>query len=304
MTTVEVFEIDDDFDPLEGFDEAAEEDETRPDTDYQLPVIPDADKSVVPEVAPATPQERIEQLLKGIPGQTPRILHAVELSREGCAFDELVARLDADCPNETSVYDAGQIVRLLEHAGALNVSEEAPDGEGAARDASPATEPCAGEGAEVAEKGAPAVDAADVADVEGVAGVAEAAETAEGTEAAAQPCYLTVTPAPKRVYTATPEGIAALDAFQDENAAYAILMQEPQYLPIYREILEMTSTEGGAVTKALDAAIDVNPLCAEPRRFCGYFLGKLEMLDAVAFRATWVATERGARLLASDIFAN
>ena len=119
MSDMDVFVIDDDFDPLADL-ELVEEGEGQ-ETDY-MPPIPDADKSVMPEVVPLTPQERIEKLLAGIPGQQFRLLRAVELCVEPKTLDEVVEVLDVEHPQRASVYDAAQVVRLLERDGALELS--------------------------------------------------------------------------------------------------------------------------------------------------------------------------------------
>ena len=67
MSDVDVFVIDDDFDPLADLSlDDGERDDAE--ADY-LPPIPDADKSVVPPVVPLSATERIEKLLAGIPGR-------------------------------------------------------------------------------------------------------------------------------------------------------------------------------------------------------------------------------------------
>ena len=104
MSDVDVFVIDDDFDPLADLSlDDGERDDAE--ADY-LPPIPDADKSVVPPVAPLSATERIEKLLAGIPGQQFRLLHAVEFCTEPKTMDEAVANLDAAYPNTTSCSSA------------------------------------------------------------------------------------------------------------------------------------------------------------------------------------------------------
>ena len=125
MSDVDVFVIDDDFDPLADLSlDDGERDDAE--ADY-LPPIPDADKSVVPPVVPLSATERIEKLLAGIPGQQFRLLHAVEFCTEPKTMDEAVADLDAAYPNTTSVYGSAQVVQLLERDGALEriVDEDA-----------------------------------------------------------------------------------------------------------------------------------------------------------------------------------
>lgn len=251
MSDIDVFTIEDDFDPLA--DLAFDEDERdEAEIDY-LPPIPDAEKSVLPPVVPLTDEERIEKLLAGIPGQQFRLLHAVEFCTEPKTMDEVVADLDAAFPTTTSVYSAAQLVQLLERDGALErlVDEEAT---------------------------VPAVTADEDGD------------------------FISVTPAAPCSYRATSAGLDAVAARMDVNRVLEKITEEERYLPIYQRVLEMIAREGGCPTKELDAAVDADPVCAEPRRFCGFFRGKLEETGAIAWRDTWVITDLGRGVLASGVF--
>lgn len=301
MADVEVFEIDDDFDPLEdvGFDGDPQDDDARPDTDYQIP-IPDADKSVVPEKRELEPRERIARLLKGMPGQGPRLLHAIDLAREEVGASGLVAALDSAFPREVGVYGSSQVIRLLEEAGALSVRIERVDSEqGESLDGCPEVNNACTCGSEAAKDEAEdacgkTVDRVDVRADASCAGGTDVSESG--------PAYRVPTPEAVRWYKATPEGLAVLEARGGVSAVRAALLEEPRYLALFKRILEMASAEGGASMKELDAAVNADPLCAEPRRFCGYFLGKLERLGAVRFEGSWVATSLGREALASDLF--
>lgn len=265
MNTVEAFEIDDDFDPLADF--GPDEDDDTQGADY-MPPIPDAELSRMPEIIPLTPAESIGKLVIGIPGQRFRLLHAVDFCNEPHTLEEIVADLDAAFPRDVSVYSAAQIVQLLEEAGALEAEEPAseegadPSGEHPTPDA--------------------LLDGNESSDDEG--------------------SFLTVVPAAPRLYTATEAGRKAVEESCGEHVVYGALTEEERYLPLYRTILEMVSEPGGCPTKELDAVIDIDPLCEEPRRFCGYFLGRLESTGAIMWRDTWVATDLGKTALASDLF--
>lgn len=257
MSDVDVFVIDDDFDPLADLSlDDGERDDAE--ADY-LPPIPDADKSVVPPVVPLSAAERIENLLAGIPGQQFRLLHAVEFCTEPKTMDEAVADLDAAYPNTTSVYGSAQVVQLLERDGALGriVDEDAAH--------------------------AAAGDAADaLAEDEG---------------------FISVTPAPPCRYRATQAGLDAVAAHVNEGLVAEKIEEDERYLPIFQRVLEMCAREGGCPTKELDQAVDGDPLCQEPRRFCGFFRGKLEETGAIEWRDAWTITDLGRSVLASGLFA-
>lgn len=255
MSDVDVFVIDDDFDPLADLSlDDGERDDAE--ADY-LPPIPDAEKSVVPPVASLPVAERIEKLLTGIPGQQFRLLHAVAFCAEPKTMDEVVADLDAAYPAATSVYGAAQVVRLLARDGALERIEDEVDDAGT-------------------------VDAA--------------APIEEGD-------FISVKLAASCRYRATQAGLDAVAAHVNESLVVEKIVEDERYLPIFQRVLEMTAREGGCPTKELDQAVDGDPLCQEPRRFCGFFRGKLEETGAIEWRDSWTITELGRSVLASGVFA-
>lgn len=278
MNDVEVFEIDDDFDPLEDIENETEDQE--PDADY-LPPIPDAELSKVPAPVVLSPEELIERLITGIPGQRFRLLHAVDFCAEPHTFNDIVADLNEAFPDDVSVYDAAQIVQLLEDAQALeSMRPESEEYEESDRTEGPLT----------SAEGTPRGEKAVVSD------------TTSATQPDDESAYLVVKQASPRIYTATPAGLAAVEASCGDHVVIAMLTEDEQYLPLYRTILEMTSQPDGCPTKELDAIIDPDPLCANPRKFCGYFLGRLEKTGALTWRSSWIATDIGKRILASEIF--
>ena len=254
MKDITVFELDDDFDPLEDIESETADQEH--DTDY-LPPIPDAELSRVPTPVALTPDELIERLITGIPGQRFRLLHAVAFCETPHTLDEIVADLAEAFPTDVSVYDGAQLVQLLEEAQALSSERSEED------------------------------------------------SAIEGElEPAGDEDYIMVKPAAPRFYTATAPGLDAVKTSCGEHVVYALLAEEPRYLPLYKTILDMTSQPQGCPTKEMDAVIDTDPLCVDPRRFCGYFLGRLEKAGALVWRTSWITTDLGKSVLASDIFSD
>lgn len=283
MSDVEAFVIDDDFDPLADLDlDEGERDDAE--AGY-LPPIPDADKSVVPPPVELSPAERIEKLLAGMPGQQFRLLRAVELCAEPRTLEEAAAALDEAHPSPTSVYSSVQVIQLLERAGALERLEDEGAGDAPAEGEEDRATEAMGESAD-----------ADIAP-----SAAEDGEAlAEGEEPEGD--FISVTPAPPCRYQATQAGFDAIAAHVNEDRIVQKIVEEKRYLPIFQRVLEMTAREGGCPTKELDAAVDGDPLCAEPRRFCGFFRGKLEETGAIEWRDTWTITDLGRSVLASDLF--
>lgn len=286
MSDIDVFTVDDDFDPLADLDLDPEELEV--DYDYQVP-IPDADKSVVPPKPVLSAQERIEKLLVGMPAQQFRALRAVELCEQPQTMEAVAAQLDAEYPHQVSVFSSAQIVALLERAGAL---EKLVD-EGTASDAAAGADETSSE-----SLGEPAGESSTDSS-------AKPANSSGALSDAASVEYLTVTPVPPALYQATEAGLRAVADHINVRVIEDMLTEEPWYLPIYERILSMCATESGERTKTLDAAVDGDELCAEPRRFCGYFRGKLEESGALVWNGTtWKTTELGKQAMDAGAFAD
>lgn len=134
--------------------------------------------------------------------------------------------------------------------------------------------------------------------IEDVAAQAAGAEVADEE----QGDFISVVPAAPCRYRATQAGLDAAAAYVSEARIIEKITEDKRYLPIFQRVLEMTAREGGCPTKELDQAVDGDPLCAEPRRFCGFFRGKLEETGAIVWRDTWTITDLGRRVLASGVF--
>lgn len=135
--------------------------------------------------------------------------------------------------------------------------------------------------------------------------VDESAEDAAGATVPAEDegDFISVTPAAPCRYRATRAGLDAIAAHVNESLVVEKIVEDERYLPIFQRVLEMTAREGGCPTKELDQAVDGDPLCQEPRRFCGFFRGKLEETGAIEWRDSWTITELGRSVLASGVFA-
>lgn len=266
----ESFTIEDDFDPLSDID--LDEYDQDGDADYLAP-IPDADKSVVPPKVELPPEQRIEKLIAGMPGQLHRLLHVVEVCREPQTLEQAAKALEQAYPQGASVFEPTQIVLLMCQAGALEKLESKPEDEGTVTSAAESL-------------------ATDVTQ-----------PTAEAA-AASEPELVSVTPAEPATYTATEAGLKALTGRSGVKVVLELVQEKPQYLPIYQRVLEMCNVEGGSAVGPLNKAVDSDPLLQEPRLFCTYFLNKLEGAGALVWRDAWRITQAGRDALASGVFAN
>ncbi len=293
MEKVEVFELEDDFDPLADAGlELETDDEYAGGIEYQAP-IPDADKSVVPEAVELPPAERIDKLVAGIPGQKFRILSAIKICDEPKTLEVAADELEEAYPQGTSVYDAIRIIELLHDAGALVcVDEEGNeiDLDAVAEEADEA--PAADAGAAVAAVADAAEEAAEEARVDAIS-LDELDVEYDEVEKEAPVFYL-----------ATEAGKDAVERMWSASAAFDVVNNEPQYLSVWKKVLQMCSEEGGATKKAVADALDAHPILQEPRRWCQYFLEKLKNVNALEFDTAWVITDIGKQLLADEIFAD
>lgn len=303
MSDLEVFEIDDEFDPLADDSLEDMEEEQDPNDEYSVPKIPDADRSVIPEPIILTSAEKIEKLLKGIPGQQFRILACVQAcAQEPVELAQIIDEVDASYPLMGSVYSTGRLVQLLEEAGAIDRIEpdDEPQEEEGEAEAAPADE--------AADEGA-----SDEADADGAAVEDSVDDDAADDESVRPLDYLVVDPGQEYVevelarpctFMATQAGLEAVEARTGMEHMQELLDAEPQYIPVYKRVLTMCSAPEGRLVQEINAVIDPDPICKEPRRFSTYFLRKLEMIGAVRFVDTWQTTSYGSKALELGLLAD
>ncbi len=294
MEKIEVFELEDDFDPLADAGlELETEGEYAGGIEYQVP-IPDADKSVVPEAVELPASERIEKLIAGIPGQKFRILSAIKVCDTPKTLEVAAEELEEEYPQGTSVYDAVRIVELLHGAGALVCVDE----EGNEIDLNAVSE----EKSEVAL----ANNAETIAAVDEHKG-SEVGEDARVDSISLDELDVEYDEVEKEApvfYVATEAGKTAVEDMWSTSAAFKVIRDEAQYLPIWKKILQLCCAEGGVTKKEVADAVDAHPLLQEPRRWCQYFLEKLKNVNALEFTTGWKITDIGKQLLADEVFAN
>jgi hypothetical protein len=109
--------------------------------------------------------------------------------------------------------------------------------------------------------------------------------------------YLEVEQVDPGLWQATPEGLEIVDE-QDDFAKVKILLgKEPQYEDIYRKIMDFCTEEGGRSAKEIDNLVNDEPILESPRRYSGYFVGRLEREGAIEWRDGWVLTDTGSKIL-------
>lgn len=276
----ELLAEDDLFDP---FDEEEESPDEQP-----LVGAPLEEADVAPAVAEAqgapdtrTPQEHFEDLMKSMPGQRRTLLALVGYCREPKTGAEMDVRTSELLEYNFSVYSPVVFRELLENAGAIRYVplDEPPVPDGAAAAAQETGEP----------QGACASVPADGGEV--------VSERYFDGEEEVEIDFLEVPEERPGLWQATPEGLEVVDAQDDEGAIRELLGKEPVYLDIYHQILDYCCEQGGRSAKELDRLVNGSPLLEEPRRYSGYFVGRLERKGALEWRGGWCTTDAGRAMI-------
>lgn len=251
------------FDPLQGFNFTGKEDD--PDYEEYIPPIekPDDYDEPAPVVEEVPAEERIAALFRGMPGHEKLLAHIIEFCEEQQDSEEVYAELEAYRGSAVALYSADTLCANLLRAGALEMI--VLDDEAAEIDTA------ANEGAE------DTVEATD-------------SDTAPDT----QRVELT-----RFAYVSTPEGRTAAAAVRAEvpRAQEKLFESDGMYLPIYLRILQAAAPGEGLSKKAIDAMVDKDPICANPRRYSGYFVKALEAAEAMRFDNLWYITDYGRQFL-------
>ncbi len=108
-------------------------------------------------------------------------------------------------------------------------------------------------------------------------------------------------PEPQRpsFWVATQAGLD-LVAEHDPRAHVAQMLEdEACYMPVYRELLEKLA-DGPMTKKEIDVIVRANPASESPRRLGGYFVDRLERIEAIEWTGAWSITEIGRELLDNE----
>ncbi len=205
---------------------------------------------------------RVADAFDALPGNQRVLMAVLQACKEPCTAQDLDALMEPIMASNRSVHTAVELRRALEDHGAIRYVQSDEE--------------------QLAE--AQAQDAADN-------GEAEVPEIDE------EGYYVVSTPAPG-TWQLTEAGREYLEG--DPLGAYArdlLEGREPQYAPVYRELLELLA-EGPATKPEVDKVAESNPLTQEPRMYGGHFVGELEKAGLAAWDGAWVITQLGRETLA------
>lgn len=248
--------------------------------EYVPPIEKPEEGEELPEQAPLSPlpvEERLAKTVKGMPGQKRLLYAVIDWCREEHDEREIVEYIAACTAGTVEIYAPETILRLLERSGALICTNAQEVEEAAARqDAEPREEAVEGDPADAVQAADEEVDAVTV-------------EFDEEEMVGAEP--------PCRRYLASPEALSVVAADDPCGVFASFLADNMVYAPIFERILVACDEEGGCVKKRIDALVDTDPLCQNPRRFSGYFVDKLEEAGAIEFLNGWHTTDTGRAML-------
>lgn len=213
-----------------------------------------------PDFRPA--RVRIEDLLKSMPGHRRTLLRIIDFCREEKTGAEMDARIEELLKFNFSVFSPVIFRELLEKAGAIQYL--------------PSEEELTAQETGNTVQSESFFDGEEEVELEYL----EVEEVAPGT------------------WLATEDGLAIVDEQDDYARMKELLGKEPQYESVYRLIIEDCDVEGGRSAKTLDDLVNDLEILQEPRRYSGYFVGRLEREGAIEWVGGWKTTEVGRAILA------
>ena len=247
------------------------------------------------EETPASDAERLAKLVDTMPGQTKMLMRILDFCRERRSVEEVLAAVAGWQKLNFSVYEPAVLCGLLEKAGGLDHVNE---------DGTPYVQP--DEGSTSSTTLEDAQDATDEksADQAGAApaGESELGEGPEGEEPSDEDFDDSCAePEPQRpsFWVTTQDGLDLVAEHNPRAHVAQMLEDEAYYMPVYRELLEKLA-DGPMTKKEIDVIVRANPASESPRRLGGYFVDRLERIEAIEWTGAWSITEIGRELLDNE----
>ena len=247
------------------------------------------------EEAPASAAERLAKLVDTMPGQTKMLTRILDFCRERRATQEVLDAVAAWQKLNFSVYEPAVLCGLLEKAGGLDHVNE---------DGTPYVQPDEGTASSATlEDAQDATDEKQADQAEGVLTQEPSLEGEAGTDEVSEEDFddSCAEPEPQRpsFWVSTQAGLD-LVAEHDPRAHVAQMLEdEACYMPVYRELLEKLA-DGPMTKKEIDVIVRANPASESPRRLGGYFVDRLERIEAIEWTGAWSITEIGHELLDNE----
>ena len=244
---------------------------------------------------PASAAERLTKLVDTMPGQTKMLVRILDFCQERRVTDEVLNAVAAWQKLNFSVYEPAVLCGLLEKAGGLeHVNEDGtPYVQREDADAPQVVWDDAQDEAD--EKKGDQAEAVPAGEA-GLVGELEGGEVPE--EDFDDSC---AEPEPQRpsFWVTTQAGLDLVAEHNPRAHVAQMLEDEACYMPVYRELLEKLA-DGPMTKKEIDVIVRANPTSESPRRLGGYFVDRLERIEAIEWTGAWSITEIGRELLDNE----
>jgi hypothetical protein len=239
------------------FDPLADEDESPFDEELTAIGMTEVLQSTNGQSQDLPPSERISSLFASMPSLEPVLFGIIEFCREPRSGGSVNERTADLTLHRYSIYSSVTLRKLLEQAGALEYLAPSPD-----------------ESAQkiVKEK---LTDGIEDYELE----------------------YLEITEASEGLWIATEAGLEVVNAHNPQDALRQLLDDDKLLLDVYEKILTFCSQEGGRNISQIDALVADDPRLQHPRKYGGYFVERLEAVEALLYKGTWVTSELGLSVL-------
>ncbi len=236
------------------------------------------------EEEPKSAAERLAKLVETMPGQAKMLTRILNFCNGPRSTEDVLANVARWQKLNFSVYEPAVLCGLLEKAGGLeHVNEdgtpyvqEGPDGAVQEDQADSAAK------LDSVDAGDPAPVAVDEAEEEDF-------DTTCAEPAACRPSF----------WVTTQAGLELVKEHDPRSHVAQMLNDEAYYLPVYRELLERLA-DGPMTKKDIDVVVRANPITESPRRLGGYFVDRLERIEAIEWTGAWSITDIGRELLDNE----
>lgn len=102
---------------------------------------------------------------------------------------------------------------------------------------------------------------------------------------------------PETYWQTTEKGMKQVRSDDPLSRLKELFDRDAEFLPIYRQILEMCLSEGGCKAAEINAAVNGDPLLREANLFAPHFVELLEKNCALDWRGSWTTTDEGQQAL-------
>ena len=109
--------------------------------------------------------------------------------------------------------------------------------------------------------------------------------------------YLEVVEPPAEYWRATDAGLEAAAPYRPQDALKRLFADKACFAPVFEQLLEMCSREGGTSIGEMRQAVNGNPIVVEKGKSAQFLIDYLERSGALVYDKGWKVTEAGTEAL-------